>query len=78
MREIRVVNIDPFAESDFKIERIIPLVAPDDIFPAYRQADLMVRITRSVSELPLGFDHVVNICLSPKVEQLHMRRKEVG
>ncbi len=31
MRIVRVVIVDPLVECDLKIERVIPIVAPDDI-----------------------------------------------
>ncbi|MFA5063170.1 MAG: hypothetical protein WC578_03780 [Candidatus Omnitrophota bacterium] len=32
MREVRVVIVDPFTESDLKVERIILLIRPDNVF----------------------------------------------
>ena len=34
----------------------------------------MVRMTRSVSELPLGLDQVVKICFNPRIEQFIIKR----
>jgi hypothetical protein len=38
----------------------------------------MVRITRSVSVFPLGFDQVVNICLIIITAQFIMKRSDAG
>ena len=32
MREVRVVIVDPFVKGDLEIERIIPLIRPDNVF----------------------------------------------
>ena len=32
MREIAVVVVDPFAQSDFKFKRAFPVIAPDNAF----------------------------------------------
>ena len=32
MWEIRVVIVDPLVECDLKVKRVIPVIAPDDIF----------------------------------------------
>ncbi len=71
MWEVGVVIIDPFGQSHLEVKRMIPVLAPDNIF-------FEVRMTRSVSALPLGLDQVVNICLTPKMEQFIMKLWLVG
>ena len=60
MRKIGVVQLNPLAYGNFKLGGI--LLWGQTIF------SLMVRITRSVSALSLGFEQAVNICLIPNEE----------
>lgn len=32
VREVRIVIINPFAQSDFEFKRALPVIAPDDAF----------------------------------------------
>ena len=66
MREAAVVVIDPFGKADLELEWAVPCER--------RRDPLIVRMTRSVSESPLGLAQVVKICLTPRSEQLIMNR----
>ena len=32
MREVVVIVTDPFVDGDFEVKRVIPIIAPDDVF----------------------------------------------
>ena len=32
MREVAVIVVDPFVNGELEVERVVPIVAPDDVF----------------------------------------------
>lgn len=54
MREIRIVSINPLVDSNFKIERVIPFVAPNNIFFNDAHDPLGIRVAFGVA--PSGKD----------------------
>ena len=67
MWEVGVVVIDPFVDGDFKVKRVIPIIAPDNVFFDGTHDTFSVRVAFRVNQ-------VVKICLMPRIEEFILKR----